>query len=351
MTQVPPIEVRPYRAGDESALVALFHQAFGRTITQDHWRWKLRGQASAVDNVWLAVVGDQPVFQYAGIPFRFALSHTTVTGMTSVDTMTAPPFRRRGLLTQVATRAYDAWRDAGIAFVLGLPNEQWGSRAAALGWQPLFPLRWLVRPLRPEALLAHRLKLPLLRRAGMVSAAWNGLSNLRLRRDPALQTQPIRCADEVFDQIWEHCKADSMFSTIRDRHWINWRFLSSPSQSYELIGVRRAGHAVGYCAYRMIRTAHGLSAQIADLYVARADSAARDTLLAALLETLHSANAESLYTLALPGTPHFRWLRRVGFFPRHAFSVQMVPLSAQLPMHLLRDPGNWNLSGADFDVI
>jgi hypothetical protein len=351
MTQALPIEVRPYCTGDASGLVGLFQQAFGRTITQDHWQWKLRGQASPVDNVWLAVAGEQPVFQYAGIPVRFALSHTTVTSMISVDTMTAPQFRRRGLLTKVATRAYDAWRDAGIAFVLGLPNEQWGSRAAALGWQPLFPLRWMVRPLRPEALLARRLKLPLLRRASVVSAAWNRLSNLRLRRDPALQTESIQRADEVFDQIWRHCKADWMFSTVRDRHWINWRFLSSPSQTYEMIVARRAGNAVGYSAHRIVTTAQGTYGQLADLYVARADTAARDTLLAMLLETLHSADAESLYTLAIPGTQNFHWLRRAGFFPRHAFSVQMVPLSARLPMDLLRDRSRWNLSGADFDVI
>jgi hypothetical protein len=351
MTPALPIEVRPYRVGDASGLVGLFQQAFGRAITQDHWQWKLRGQASPVDNVWLAVAGDQPVFQYAGIPVRFSLSRITVTTMTSVDTMTAPQFRRRGLLTQVATRAYDAWREGGIAFVLGLPNEQWGSRAAALGWQPLFPLRWMVRPLRPQALLARRLKLPWLRRASMLSAAWNGWSNRRLRRDPTLQTESMQRADEAFDQIWQHCKADWMFSTVRDRHWINWRFLSAPSQTYEMIVARRAGNAVGYSAHRIVSTAQGTYGQLADLYVARADSAARDTLLAVLLETLHHANAESLYTLAVPGTAHYHWLRRAGFFPRHAFSVQMVPLSTQLPMELLRDPCQWNLSGADFDVI
>ena len=59
--------------------------------------------------------------------------------MVSVDTMTAPAFRRRGLLTEVAARAYEAWRDAGIAFVIGLPNQQWGSRARALAGASCFP--------------------------------------------------------------------------------------------------------------------------------------------------------------------------------------------------------------------
>ena len=38
--------IRPYRAGDETALVDLFYRSFGHRITEDHWRWKLRGRPS-----------------------------------------------------------------------------------------------------------------------------------------------------------------------------------------------------------------------------------------------------------------------------------------------------------------
>jgi hypothetical protein len=74
-------------------------------------------------------------------------------------------------------------------------------------------------------------------------------------------------------------------------------------------------------------------------------------LLYDLMETLLAAKAESVSTLAVPGTAYFRSLRRAGFFPRRAFSVQLVPLSAQLPLRAMLDPERWNLSGADFDVV
>jgi hypothetical protein len=351
MTDSSPIAIRPYRSDDEHALVALFGKAFGRPTTAQHWRWKLRQQASPVDNVWLAVSGGLPVFQYAGIATRFLLSQTPVWVMTSVDTMTAPEFRRRGLLTQVATRAYDAWRSAGVAFVIGLPNEQWGSRAAALGWQPLFPLQWLVRPLRPQAMLARRLNVSWLKQAGLVAALWNRALASRRRHDPQLQTERAAHAGQDFDQIWENCKSDWMFSTIRDRHWVNWRFLSSPSQAYELHLARRAGLPVGYSAHRLIESEQAITAHLAELFVARADRAAYDSLLCELIDALLAAGAESLFTLAVPGTAQYRWLRRAGFIPGHAFQVQLVPLSAQLPTRLMLEPDHWNLSGADFDVI
>jgi Acetyltransferase (GNAT) domain len=351
MPNPSPITIRPYRADDEHALVGLFEAAFGSSITEDHWRWKLKQQRSPSENVWLAISGEKPVFQYAGIPTRFWLSQTATTMMVAVDTMTAPEFRRRGLLTQVAERVHAQWRQDGIAFVIGLPNQQWGSRAVALGWQPLFPLQWMIRPLRPEVLLARRLKISGLKRVTLVTTLWNRLLQGRVRRDDEVQTEPILWADAAIDQIWEHCKGDWSFSTVRDSEWVNWRFRSSPSRTYELMLARRAGVPSGYCAYRPITTDRGVIVHLAELFAPRSDSGTRDTLLWKLMKTLRTANADALFTLAVPGTPHFRWLRHAGFCPHHSFSVQLVPLSPQLPVGLMRDPNQWNLTGADFDVI
>jgi hypothetical protein len=351
MSDSSSLSIRPYRAGEERQLVDLFERVFGRTISEDHWRWKLKRRSSPVDNVWLAVSDDKPVFQYAGIPTRFWQSQTAAMTMVSVDTMTDPEFRRRGLLTRVASRAYEVWRESGVAFVIGLPNEQWGSRASALGWQKLFPLRWLVRPLRPEAMLARRLNVPLLKRATFPTSLWNHILKGRARRDPQVQTQQVRHAGEEFDQIWANCKADWMFSTVRDREWVDWRFLSSPSRAYEVTLARRANKPSGYAAHCLIGSGNRVSAYLAEIFAAREDHGTRDTLLGELLERLLATKAEALLSLAVPGTPEYQWLRRCGFFPRQAFSIQLVPLSGHLPLALMSDPNHWNLTGADFDVV
>jgi len=351
MADSSSITIRPYRADDERDLVGLFQRAFGHPITEDHWRWKLQRQPATVDNVWLAVSDGKPVFQYAGIPTRFWLAQTPATAMVSVDTMTAPEFRRRGLLTQVASQVYAQWRESGVAFVIGLPNEQWGSRAAALGWRPLFPLKWLFRPLRPEAILARRLNMPIVKRAAFPAALWNRFLQHRLRRDPHTQTEPVGNADESFDRVWARCKSGWTFSTVRDADWVSWRFLSAPARTYELTLARRAGEPVGYTAHRLVGTAERKSAYLAELFVARMDEASRDALLFDLIERLRPLEAEAVITLAVPGTPFFHWLRGAGFFPGRGFSVQLVPLREDLRVDRMLDPKQWNLSGADFDVI
>ena len=126
MPDSSPTTVRSYRPGDEQALVELFQRVFGRAITEDHWMWKLEGQPATVDNVWLAVSADRPVFQYAGIPTRFRLSQATVTSMVCVDTMTAPEFRRRGLFRGLR----DFPLSDPLAYLAGI-NERCRIRAMA----------------------------------------------------------------------------------------------------------------------------------------------------------------------------------------------------------------------------
>jgi hypothetical protein len=345
--------IRPYRAGDERALTALFGRVFGRAISEEHYRWKLRQPPTPVENVWLAVDdGDTPIFHYAGIPTRYRLPGGEVSAMISVDTMTAPEFQRRGLLSAVGRAVYDTWRAAGVAFVIGLPNERWGSRAGALGWEPLFDLQWLARPLRPEAILARRLRMPLLARLTPIGAAWNALWRLRLRRDPAVRVRLVERAGPEFDRLWRRCGMDTAASLVRDATWVNWRYLDAPAFDYRVLLAERDGQPVGYAAYRVEARVAGVAGFVAELFAAQADAPTRRTLIAETLAALRQAGADNAVTLAVPGSPLERDLRGAGFlYSRGAFGVQIVPLDPELPLGVLRDPQSWNMAGGDFDVI
>jgi len=349
MTDAEDLPIRPATAGDEARLVDLFASVYGRSIDVSHWRWKLAHPQATVPNVWLVMSGERPVFQYAGIPTTLRIDGAAVTGMVSVDTMTAPDFRRRGLLTRVATQVYAQWGDAGMAFVMGLPNEKWGSRTSAVGLRPLFPFRWLARPLRPEALLAHRLSIPWLRRLSFVSALWSWATSLPGRPDASVQVRPVDRAGVEFDDLWERCKDDARFGVVRDRRWVQWRFLDCPSRRYEVRLALRGTEPVGYCAYHVHEAGGRRSAFLAELACARGDMGARDALLADLIRQL--PGVELLWTQAAPGTHTYRWLRRRAFFVGHEFSVQMAPFSPHLPIDDMARPEHWELSGAAFDVI
>src|SRR5262245_52988059 len=104
----PAWDIRPYQPGDETELVPLFEQVFGRSISPEYWRWKLKGRPAPVESVWVAFAADdgRVIGQYAGIPVEVKLGGTVLPAMVSVDTMTAPDFRRRGILTTLRKAIY-----------------------------------------------------------------------------------------------------------------------------------------------------------------------------------------------------------------------------------------------------
>jgi hypothetical protein len=351
-SEPPRWQVRPYQEGDERQIVPLFARVFGREITEAHWRWKLGERPSPVANVWLATDQSGPIFQYAGIPVTFQLPTGHTMAMISVDTMTAPEYRRQGLLTTVGRAVYDAWRDAGIGFVLGLPNEQWGSRASALGWEPLFPLRWLVRPLRPATLLARRLRLPSIPPLAAVEHLWNRGWELRAPRDPAIGVRPMQRAGTEIDRLWDRCAPSAGISIVRDSDWVNWRYLAPSTDSYRVLLAERDGEAAGYAAYRVQHTEGRSVGYIAEVLTHRSDRAAEGTLIARCIAELQAAGAELVATLAVPDAPLHQALRRAGFrWGWGEFMVEFVPLDPGMDTSVFHQAERWTISGGDFDVV
>ena len=354
MTDVAPWTIRPYRAGDETALVSLFARVFGRSISEAHWRWKLAGSSASVPTVFLGVTpdpagGDHPVFHYAGIPVRYRGPDGEVTGMIAVDAMTDPEFRRRGLLTAVSRQVHDCWRDAGISFVIGLPNNQWGSRTRALGWRELFPLTWRVRPLRLDAIIARRFGRPLGLLAAPFGHAWSGYWRWKAGSDPMVRIRRVVSA-EAFDDLWrsleQHRGPCTTYSIIRDRAWIEWRYLSAPDAKYVVWLAERADAPVGYCVSRLHDAGGRLVGYLAESAAVSNDATVQEMLLATAASALYDDGAELVASLAVPGTAADAALWRAGFlFSWGSFSVQMVPLQsdALLPFS--------EVCGGDFDVV
>jgi hypothetical protein len=342
--------IRAYESGDEHELVKLLGGPFNHDNGLEHWRWKFRHWPSTAANVWVGTAGGKAVFHYGGIPLRYSVNGSVTPVMLSADVMTAPAFRRQGLLTRGAGRAFAEWKEKGVAFTLGLPNERWGSRTTVLGVERLFQVRWLARPLRPEVLAARRLGLPWLRRFTGLSDIWNGVMRKRVRKYPEIELQEITRADDSFDELWQRRGAAYMFSAVRDSAWVQWRFLSSPSRKYDVVLARRGRDPLGYVATHVARSKDKTSAFLAEL-VGGGNTSVQETLLADAIERTSSAGADVLAALAVPGTASYAFLRRAGFLRGPSFGIHIVPFAENLPMGLVRKAENWHLTGADFDVI
>ncbi|MEE8526913.1 MAG: hypothetical protein V3T72_23510 [Thermoanaerobaculia bacterium] len=338
--------LRNFRPGDEPGIAALFERGFGRRIDEDVWRWKY--QQSPVENVWLGVdASERPIFHYAGVPRQWMIAGDLRPAMVTFDGVTDPDFRRQGLFTAGMRASHDTWTTAGFAAILGLPNERWGSRVEVLDWRPLFPLRWRIRPLRPEVLLAKRTGIAVLGRLHclrtLADVFWDR------RPDPAIEIREAESAEDL-GAVWETCWDVDRIGLVRDRDWLDWRYFRCPSYRFRALTAHRGNAIDGYLIYRFDDDhRYGF---LADLLTRPADAAAQRALLAGAVDRLRRRGAVAVASLAIPGTELDRCLRRAGFVRGWGeFTVRCVPLAGDLPFDTLKDRRRWWMCGGDFDVI
>ena len=342
------IEIRAYQPGDEHGLVDLFGRCFGREISLAHWQWKMKSSSVDYENIWVATHRGRPVGQYAGVPVDAWIRGRRRPAIAPVDAMVDPEMRRRGILTGLVIRAHENWHRAGVYFGFGLPNEQWGSRAAALGWVPLFPLRWLLRILRPESVFARRLGIESLARLTAVGA----FSRCLLRRahaDAKISVQEIYETHSDFDVIANDARCAEGVQFVRGSNWVDRRYLRCPSADYHVLLAKRGDDPVGYAVYSL-RGSTIFQATLTEVITSHDDPIAYSTLVAAVERRCLEKRVETISALSVSGTESWRRLKRCGFFPRRAaFNLQYVPMQPE--MQALRSLDEWHFEGGDFDVV
>jgi predicted N-acetyltransferase YhbS len=350
---VSPYLIRPARPDDAEQVIDLFQIVFGRVINEAYWRWKLWSARRDLHTAWVATVEDRIVGHYAGMPLTFWQNGQNMAAMVSVDGMVHPAHRRRGVIAQIVAACHQHWVEQGIAFTLGLPNEQWRSRKQALGWQSLFPLQWRIIPLHLEALTAGWFGLPFLRRINLASSLWQQLGQLGQSVDQQVTLEALLEDSTAVDELWHRVAPRLPLSVVRSTAWIHWRYRLAPHHPYQVLLASRGSQPVGYLVYRLQQTRrYGTIAYLPELFCDPTDELLLNTLIWRALQHLSTQGVTAALTLAVVGTPLHQRLTRAGFrFTFGAFDACITPLQQEpTPIHFWQ-ASHWSLSGGDFDVI
>lgn len=344
-------EPRPCTDADLPAVLALHERAHGRAADATHWRWKHgRPRAAQAGSFIVTEPDGRAVHYYGGIPTHLVLGAERYVAVQNCDVTTDPERRRRGLLTRTASVAAEAWSAAGVSVVFAIPNERWGSRYQAAGYQAVSRLRLLVRPLRLEAAITRRLGLPTPARLGPLSWAWRRL--WRPRGSDVVVSGAVRqLAVELGAELtraWERVRPSDRVMVDRDAAYLAWRYLDCPSRCYQLLVARRDSALCGWVV--VAEPDETGTGAVAELIAHRSDEAARRALLEAAANCLLEQGARSMSAM-VPDEPEligsFRWAGFVRGGAQIAGSAIFINPESSSRVASAR----WQQWGGDWDVV
>lgn len=337
--------------GDADEIFRLYQDVFGADLTEAsrrRWRWQyVDNPATGSDgpDIWVAREGHQVLGQYASMPVRLWWGGREVRSSWGMDVFLRAEARGRGL----GARLFTAWSDSvDVALGLGLTPSSYGL-FKKLAYRDVGPVPFFQKILDPRAVAARRLGGIVGAAAGpLLGMAWSALHPEAPAPHDGIEVRTVTGFGAAYDTLWERAKGSYAMCVRRDAAYLEWKYARCPHRRYALREARREGELVGFAVsreedYRALRLGW-----IVDVFAEAPDHAAKDALIAAVLQSFREARVARAQAFSL-NTALQEDLARRGFGRRP--SPMQFCVRARVPSEgVFEDVGRWHVVFGDSDM-
>ena len=355
MDEATPWKVRDGSKKDLKGMRSLRKIVFGKTeedkLDPRFWSWQMEENPDGTAWVYLAEDGDKIIGHLADLPKRFSVKGKIVLGTLTHDMMVHPDYRRKGVSTATARLGIRkvAAEKGEFMTAYSIRMESLNS-LLKVGWKEVVELPVLVFPIRFCGIANRflRVKSLSLLIGGAARVFYFLLFGRKKReKENSVEVKRIDELDEPFDLFWK--KAISLYPIlgIRDRTYLNWRYLQHPTRNYVIYRALDRGEMKGYIVLRKVELLDFNSAVVVDLLAL--DEGVLRELVEKGIEHSRQEGTDLLGFMVPKFHPYYRSLRREGFLP--SFKTFHFLVYSQKNEEILFDPKGWYLTWGDTDVI
>lgn len=340
--------IRTFRPGDEGEANRLFNLVFRENRPLEEWHWKFQWEPI----ITVAEVDGKIVGEYPNLVTRFRYCNRVMRAAQPVDTAIQPDFRGGELLRRMFAIQLSLAKERQIAFGFGFPNpghHRVGKRF--LKYCDLFPLPVLFRRLNYRQAVKRRIP----RAPGWILALVDLLSgilarlSLGRRGSEDIAIKKVSKFDERIDALWKIASESYGILMVRDRQFLNWRYVANPSHRYTILIGEKDGAIVGYTVLTMRQDGDIRTGEIADILTIK-DRVAEEAIVRGALQWFLSRKTDFVICHALREDRTSRTLGKYGFREHPAFpSLHLVyqRFSPEIDEGFLKNPRNWHLTHGD----
>ena len=311
------VTVERRAAADDDELFRLYHEVFGSELTENsrrRWLWQYRqNPATSAEGpeIWVARDGDTLLGQYASMPVRLWWSGREVRASWGMDVFVRVEARGRG----VGALLFTTWSDnVDVALGLGLTPSSHGL-FKKLRYADVGPVPFFRKVLDARALASRRLGPAL----GAAAAPFLRLG-LALRAPEGrvgaegIEVRSVTGFGSDYDRLWERARGSYAMCVRRDAAYLQWKYATPPHRRYDVVEARRGAELLGFAVSRH-QDFRGLRlGWILDVFAESSDHAAKQALIAAVLEGFREAGVARAQAFSMNAALASD-LRALGFLP------------------------------------
>ena len=349
------------------AFIELFEIVFDKKMTTKLWEWKYLENPMIIDQplIYIAEHGGKMVGARPLLPNRMKFGDKILKVAQPCDTMVHPEHRRKGLFTKMTKFAIKDAKKRGYTLFYSFPNSLVGKiykNIKSLDWEILSKIDASYKIFSPEKTVSSKM-------TGKISTniAKIVLKLLLSRKSkpPTLKTTKSYDVNgestitDEFIELWEKLPDDLKISSVRNREYLEWRFVEHPENDYGLFTARKNKELLGYFVTNIVKNRNLVEGRIVD-YIIKDYS--KEVFLSLLLEALEKFKRErcdlvSTWAYIQPDFQevlHGYGFIKISSFPYNIFKdtsffVVRKIVSNYLPVNPLKKE-NWYITQSDADT-
>ncbi len=356
------ITIREYREGDETSIMKLRGLVFADSKSMDWWVWQHKQNPAGEA---IIIVGDNEkeqgiVGHVCFMPLRIKIRDEDCLAAVIVDIMVHPDYRGHGLYGQLRLEAIKIAQQNNILFTSSFPNEISSRiRFRIPGSKTIFkktPL-W-IKPFQVENIVTMYFKKNNMLNPLLVVIT-KGITRITDRsRNYQIRTQvrEVKEIDDRFDILWEKGSSLHRIMMVRDKAFLDWRYIKKPDAEYTIYISEQSNQLLGYVVLRIIEDNGLKTGWIADILTSAKNSLAAMDLIAKAIHHCKAMGVDMIMCVMPPKAYLAPTLRKHGFsysykLLRKLNPIRIAPILPKHPEVILVNPSNWYLTRGDSDLI
>jgi hypothetical protein len=351
--QEPTFDVRPAEPEDYDTLVKIFNEVFHKDKDRNTLEWKYLRNPHGRSHVWVATDPQgEIVGSLAFVPRKMVIQGGEYITLLASDGMVFKEWQRRGIFVRLLNIMFEKSWAMEAPLAIAFSGRRSVKGLIRTDWDEVGLVQELVLPLRGTFLFKA-----IIRRLAFLRGPAGALGDLLLRqgrlkgflkRTMTSEVKAVERFDDALARAGMEALALREVYLVKDRDWLNWRFVDNPTKRHRSFGAYRNGKAAGY----MVMETGNNRSYIVELLAS--DEEVRRDLLAQAVREGHSQGGEMLQSMALEGDGIDRFLLASGFncLPRYGllpFMIKMGPAGASLK-RVVTDSRLWYLAHGDKDA-